>query len=529
MKKLGSKNVLIWMAMACRASNHRRFDSDPQSLENLKNIDNFVTSGGWSDDHPAILTPLGQHWLWNTKAKATQRAKDEMKSRASTHVTLQKAVADTVGKKSEDSNDFPTIHDEAIAELNAFETLFCEQVKGAKKGEPAKMVLRDLTTIALDDLFEGHSGHQRIEYVVRQAYARYLIRLQLHKLFPEQHKEPPEFSLTIPSIIKTFDDRIEAIKDQMQGNSNASIQNRPTVIDYYCNGYELYGDDAAPGITAEEFRYLSADSTKLGDKGGGTPLFAFTMVELAKRYRGETGLHQALTADQFVSKEGEKKPIGNPDYIDIQDFATTNKDPLSNGLILVRVTEPGLFRTDAYWRKYSYGNTKLGIVKGSDKDKITDYEDAIRIRQEELSEEEFTKILATKHKYQLDSYAPPARVTADEKDSVDKAEVMKKITNANNSQLVRQLLASELNVPLTAGGKPPVGVADSLVAKRDAIDAVFAAQADDPVEKTFLGMVETLGSMREGNKSLFEATVEQCAKIVSKAQTGSASKTTKSK
>jgi hypothetical protein len=481
----------------------RQHDSKAQGTENRKIIDSFVASGGWSNDYPCVVGEMSGPWYFTFEKQmrplgctALEFIARENKRRADKYTELKESKSD----------DAPLL-------MKAFQDIYCEND-----------VLVELT---LNNAFWVHSGHQRSQFVMFEAYVSYLKSLQgikeVDTKIPDDERlhSVKEFSLLVPVNVKEFESFDEILTDQMQMNMAQLGVNKLDVLDLTKGGVQSIGTGAAPAIKERDFRNRCAEPGVMSKKGGNSgalPRLAYLLaiINYACEFAGD--FYKCLVAPEKLYPEGGPEDgVPNPEWIDVKQFSATHTDPRYNPSVIARLLEPGLEKLSAYVKEYGENGSRL---KENEESKVSAVEAGVYKRFYCWTPEEKLQWLDSIKPHKV-GYIGPDEGAEKKPTNTIKLEALKPAYQSDSLPTSLRLLVGELaeqKVPLP--GAPPVetkglGMLEKFQSRKTHVNTVMSATDDDPL----LGIIETLGNLKDGDRAKYDQIIGQIKTIVDSAIT----------
>lgn len=456
---------------------NRQKDSRKESPDNLKNVQAFVESGGWSPQFPMICVSM-HHWPLAEKISAVAYVAGEM--------TRRKAVWDELEKECIKADTTGDAKAQAIAnrEMKVFEDVFCSDGK--------------LIELTVDNAYWVHSGHQRTQFVFLAAYYEYL------RLFDDGEEKLKPFRLTVPACTATYDDFMDILEDQVSANSTTNIQNKLGVLDYAWTAVQAIGTGMTPAINESRFRRWGADASGKPNSGA-YPRLGYKFALLNFYFKQRPGFYKALTENPKLPKmEGEKEALDNPNYINWKDLSVDAKDPRYNVAVISRLRDLDLLR--AYDRTEGSGNEE--VKKGTRKSSLSAMEEEVLRRSIEAgkdlpyTEEEFVAWMdSIKHG---SGYKPPVAEKPKPVFKTDKVADLKKSESA--PQFIKDF-ADEFIMGEQTGANHKLGQ------RSEAFDFVYQLDPTNDSDLAVLEALTTLATFREGNPEGYSAFVTDFRKV----------------
>lgn len=496
--------IAFWMMIASGLTNTGRVsESKETSNENLKLVDNFATPTagicGWSEAFPAIIAPI-KNWFFekgfdkqdeSVGCTAQEYVDAENKKRAA----VLQGLLEELGKASNDQK--PAIE----TTLQNFRDIFCD----------AKDELHKLT---LANAYWVDSGHQRTEWVFIPARLKWL-RDRLTVLSVNAAAiardssvkaiEYADFPVTVPAIVREYDDLDEVVTTQYTDNVNVQDQTRLNVLDLTKAARFKIGYGGYPRCSETDFR-----KTMVTGKGA-TSRLAYHLALLDYHFSMEFGFLKSLFAPEKIKPAGGTgQLITNPDFIPANSLSLDNKyDPMRNPTVINRLVDQTLDSLRDYNSKYGPSrmikNKKTGEMEPAE-NLMSPIETAVLDRGYAWTKEELGAWMVSL-KPGLPGYKKT--ITEDpngEKPKGPNAVMLKNILGATATPLFVKDLVKDIQE-----GNNAEGNAFDVVSKGNVGKAMQAVK--DGHAELQAALVE-LDFLRDGDPSLYAVTVATIVKVV---------------
>lgn len=467
-------------AVSTPATNFGRArDSNPNSVDNLKNISAMQESCGWSPEYPMVAITM-RTFPKEVGMTAVEYLAKEISRRADNWEARKTATlkADLASDKQADAN----------RDLKAYEDLYCETVDGVKQ----------LIQLTVDNAYWVHSGHQRTQFVFLLAYTEFLKRQEA------DDEDLKEFHLTVPCLTASYTDFMDLLENQVASNSSAANQNKLTVMDFTHTAVQAMGNGLTPKIKESTFRRWGAEKNAKAANSGAYPRLGYKLALLNFAFLRKPKFYDALVENpKLEKKDGEKEALDNPKYIDYKEFSLSGADPMRNVAVISRLLDYDLL---VDYDK-NYGNGLEAVAKGEKPNPLCAAEREVLRRSLEAgkplpwTEEEFIDWMETmKHGTK---YVRPVETTAKVTYKTDKARDV--IASA-----APQVLKDFMNEHVFGAEN---GAEHKIAQRVEAFDLVYRL---DPTNDNDLAVLEALASLatfREGNPEGYGAFVADFRKI----------------
>lgn len=468
----------------------RHNDSKPNSGDNLRMQEGFIATGGWSPEFPAKLSPMTA-WPFEKRAgsmpngvTAQEYVDAENKARKLTLEKLEKTLANAT------ADDARKV---AANELDAYKDLYCE-ADGS------------LTVLTVDNAYWASSGHQRSEFVMRQAYTQWRWMRDQSVAASEDagiKDKFPEFNQEIPALVVEYFDINEVAMDQIRGNSAAANQNKLGVLDYTKSARRMIGYGMAPKLKENEFRQICSGLEKGNSGAASRSGFLNALVDyyLTTGLGGESLINCLFAPTTIPSGIEGGDPIPNPNYVPVSWVALGHTDPMTDISVVARLLEVGLDKLTKYESKYNAEFRKSGLAKD---DKLSAVEHEVLKRGYSWNKEEAKRWLDSR-KINAGG-TPPVEAKAEKKFD---AKQLDGLASSPAAPMIVNALVKEIKDGTSMEDNANMAKIQAL---KPGLDALFTA-ADDA---DFQAFVVTLGILRDADKALFAATLAECDAIVAR-------------
>lgn len=468
----------------------RQSDSKPNSGDNLRMIEGFIATGGWSPEFPAKLSPMTA-WPFEKQAGAMPNgcSAQEYVDSANKHRVERLAELEAILARANNNDS----RDKAGNDLDAYREIYCE---GGK-----------LIKLTVKNAYWASSGHQRSEFVIDQAYTEWRRR---HGIAAAANGAAglddkfPTFSLEVPALVVEYADLNEVATDQIRGNSAAANQNKLGVLDYAKSGRRMIGYGMAPKVKENEFRQVCSGLEK-GNSGAASR--AGYLYALVDYYLTGLGIDPALLSCMFASEkvpgnEGED-PVKNPNFIPVSWVALAHADPMTDISVIARLLEVGLDKLSKYDSKYGSGSE--AAKKDPSKSLMSAIETEVLKRGYSWNKEEAASWL--KSRKPNDGGTPPVEQP---KQTVFDPKQLEGLAASTAAPTVVNLLAKSIKAGTVLGDDPEMLKIQSA---KQGLDAVFAGHGD----ATYQNLVIKAGLLREGAPEVFAAVAAKIETMLDKA------------